>query len=223
LPDQIECVYLIGCEANTLVKIGRSVDVQERLAALRTMSPVPLTLLWQTLGGAELETALHGHFGSRRAHGEWFDFPAGDAVACVVQALPEIAEVMQRAQRKLAARQAQTAKVSVEQAIVKLSNRERAREALKVNPSMNAGQLARALGLKPAGSIRTMRGELLTELVEASEIPSVRSVNEEGSSLMVDDDTAVALQGLAAIEAGEPTVPWGDVKARLDLDDEPTT
>lgn len=110
--DRVECVYLIGCEVNTLVKVGRSVDVQERLSALRTMSPVPLTLLWQTLGGAELETALHRHFESCRSHGEWFDFPAGDAVARVTQALPEIAAEMQRVQRKEVARMAQQAKVA---------------------------------------------------------------------------------------------------------------
>jgi phosphoglycolate phosphatase-like HAD superfamily hydrolase len=115
LLDRIECVYLIGSEASTLVKIGRSVDVQARLAALQTMSPVPLTLLWQTLGGAELEAALHRHFDPRRRHGEWFDFPDGDAIACVVQALPEVAAEMQRVQREQvaqAARQAKAAKAA---------------------------------------------------------------------------------------------------------------
>lgn len=107
--EQIECIYLIGNETNTLVKVGRSVDVQGRLASLQAGSPVPLMLLWQTLGGAELETALHRWFHARRAHGEWFDFPAGDAVACVVQALPEVAAEMQRVQREQIARLAQQA------------------------------------------------------------------------------------------------------------------
>jgi DNA-binding transcriptional ArsR family regulator len=100
----VECVYLIGSEASTLVKIGRSIDVPGRLATLRAMSPVPLTLLWQTLGGAELEAALHRRFDARRAHGEWFDFPDGDAVGQVVRALPQIAAEMQRSEYEPASR-----------------------------------------------------------------------------------------------------------------------
>lgn len=95
-----ECVYLIGSEASTLVKIGRSIDVRARLATLQSMSPVNLAVLWQTIGGAELELALHRHFDTRRRHGEWFDFPGGDAVAQVVQALPKIAAEAQRSYRR---------------------------------------------------------------------------------------------------------------------------
>jgi hypothetical protein len=96
MADSVECVYLIGNSANTLVKIGRSIDVQARLAKLQTMSPVKLTLLWQTLGGAELEKALHRRFDSRRAHGEWFSFPEGDVVDQVVRILPEVAAAIQQ-------------------------------------------------------------------------------------------------------------------------------
>lgn len=106
-----ECIYLIGSPASTLVKIGRSVDVQARLAALQAASPVRLTLLWQTLGGAELEAALHRWFDPRRAHGEWFDFPDGDVVTQVIRALPEIVAEMQRAQRVQAYRRARRATI----------------------------------------------------------------------------------------------------------------
>lgn len=99
MTDLAECVYLIGNEANAHVKIGRSIDVRARLVALQAMSPVRLTLLWQTLGGAELEAALHRRFGSRRMHGEWFDFPGCDPVEQVVRVLPEITARIQRAQR----------------------------------------------------------------------------------------------------------------------------
>lgn len=97
--EPTECVYLIGNDSNTLVKIGRSIDIQGRIATIQAMSPVPLKLLWQTLGGVELETALHRRFDERRSHGEWFDFADGDAVERVVQALPEIAAEVQRDQR----------------------------------------------------------------------------------------------------------------------------
>jgi hypothetical protein len=99
MTDPVECVYLIGNEANAHVKIGRSIDVRARLVALQAMSPVRLTLLWQTLGGAELEAALHRRFESRRMHGEWFDFPGCDPVDQIVRVLPEVTAKIQRAQR----------------------------------------------------------------------------------------------------------------------------
>lgn len=154
LSDQIECVYLIGNETNTLVKIGRSVDVQGRLAGLQAGSPVPLTLLWQTLGGAELETALHRWFESCRAHGEWFDFPAGDAVACVVQALPEVAAEIQRAQREQLAQLAQQAKAAADAAaprdrVTQVEWEAMIRQAIADHPGidLNPSPLAAVLGL----------------------------------------------------------------------------
>jgi hypothetical protein len=180
LSEQIECVYLVGCEVSARVKIGRSIDVQARLAALQTMSPVRLTLLWQTLGGAELEALLHRWFDSRRSHGEWFDFPEGDAVAQVVQALPEIAAEMQRVQREQVARDAQQARAekdAAERAAKPRSDtRAEARRLLKENPDMNAADLARALGRRPQGCYRTLRGEVLKELRDAGELPSVRAL-----------------------------------------------
>jgi hypothetical protein len=86
-----EYVYLIGSEASTLVKIGRSTDVPRRLADIQRMSPAKLAVLWQTEGGAGLETSLHRHFRAQRSHGEWFDFPAHDAAEQVVHAIAEIA------------------------------------------------------------------------------------------------------------------------------------
>jgi hypothetical protein len=57
-----------------------------------------------------------------------------------------------------------------------VDTRAKARELLKANPDMNGNELAAALKRKPAGSIRTMRGELLEELRDAGEIPSVRAL-----------------------------------------------
>ncbi|MFI9465720.1 GIY-YIG nuclease family protein [Streptomyces xiamenensis] len=69
-----EFVYVIGTPGANTVKIGRSIDVARRLADIQRMSPVPLTVLWSTPGGHELETALHRHFRPYRSHGEWFTF-----------------------------------------------------------------------------------------------------------------------------------------------------
>jgi hypothetical protein len=82
-----EHVYLIGCEENHMVKIGRSIKVGVRLAEIQRMSPVLLTVLWQTEGGSGLESKLHWVFHSRRVHGEWFDFTGLDPVTAVETAL----------------------------------------------------------------------------------------------------------------------------------------
>lgn len=82
-----EYIYLIGAEQFTLVKIGWTIDAAARLAKIQTMSPAKLAILWQTEGGVEVETALHRHFKGRRSHGEWFDFPDGDAVQQVERAI----------------------------------------------------------------------------------------------------------------------------------------
>lgn len=57
-----------------------------------------------------------------------------------------------------------------------VDTRAKARELLKANPDMNGNELAAALKRKPAGSIRTMRSELLEELRDAGELPSVRAI-----------------------------------------------
>lgn len=77
---ETEWVYLIGCAQNSLVKIGRSVDVQRRFGDIQRMSPVKLELLWKTEGGWKLESNLHLVFRRRRVHGEWFDFSGCDPV-----------------------------------------------------------------------------------------------------------------------------------------------
>src|SRR6185437_1224824 len=75
-----EVVYVIGSTASPLVKIGRSVDVDTRLRSIQNMSPAPLTVLWTTRGGRELEAQLHAAFAKYRVHGEWFNFGTNDPV-----------------------------------------------------------------------------------------------------------------------------------------------
>jgi hypothetical protein len=78
-----EHVYVIGSPGSSIVKIGRTTNLANRLAAIQRMSPVPLKVLWTHPGGNELESNLHRYFASRRSHGEWFDFRAGDPVGSV--------------------------------------------------------------------------------------------------------------------------------------------
>lgn len=81
--ERSSIVYLIGSPESRLVKIGRSDDVPRRLADIQRMSPVPLTVLWATPGGAELEARLHRRFAGHRRHGEWFDFGDDNPVQVV--------------------------------------------------------------------------------------------------------------------------------------------
>lgn len=71
-----EVVYVLGTPGSNTVKIGRTTDLAKRVAAIQRMSPVPLSVLWSTPGGSELEALLHRHFSDLRSHGEWFAFPA---------------------------------------------------------------------------------------------------------------------------------------------------
>lgn len=93
-----EVVYVIGNCDSPRAKIGRSKSVEIRLGTIQRMSPVPLSILWQTEGGSELESALHRRFGGQRVHGEWFDFAGQDPAAEVATAVEDIrAELAQAA------------------------------------------------------------------------------------------------------------------------------
>lgn len=78
-----QLVYVLGSPGSSLVKIGRSDDVGRRVKAIQNMSPLPLTVLWSTPGGAELEARLHRVFADHRKHGEWFDFGTTDPVTAI--------------------------------------------------------------------------------------------------------------------------------------------
>ena len=57
-----------------LYKIGRSVDPEERLKSVQTMSPVGVVLecVKPTDDMGVLEALLHNRFHGKRKHGEWF-------------------------------------------------------------------------------------------------------------------------------------------------------
>ncbi|HET6354866.1 GIY-YIG nuclease family protein [Streptomyces sp.] len=75
-----ELVYVIGSPQSSIVKIGRTQNLDRHLRDLQRMSPVPLAVPCTFSGGAALEAALHRHFKDRRSHGEWFDMGELDPV-----------------------------------------------------------------------------------------------------------------------------------------------
>lgn len=92
MPEEV--VYVLGTPGSNTVKIGRTTNLAKRVADIQRMSPVPLTALWATPGGSELEAQLHRRFAELRSHGEWFIFPGVDAVDAVRQAAGEVASLL---------------------------------------------------------------------------------------------------------------------------------
>lgn len=99
-----EVVYVIGACGSPRAKIGRSKSVGTRLGTIQRMSPIPLSILWQTDGGSELESALHRRFDAHRVHGEWFDFgdrdPAVEVAAAVDGIRAELTEAATAAEER---------------------------------------------------------------------------------------------------------------------------
>lgn len=87
-PQPTEVVYAIGTPGGNTVKIGRTTNLDRRLAEIQRMSPTPLVVLWRHRGGSELEASLHRHFKTLRSHGEWFTFRR-DAVTLIEWAVQD--------------------------------------------------------------------------------------------------------------------------------------
>jgi hypothetical protein len=94
VPERVAKVYIIGSGDDGRVKIGTTVDLDRRHGDISRMSPVPLKLLWSTDGDHRLERALHAEFGSRRLHGEWFDFGDEDPVTAVAAKALELGSML---------------------------------------------------------------------------------------------------------------------------------
>ncbi len=72
-------VYLVGSTVG-LTKIGITADLKNRLAQLRSSSPVPLFLLGAFLDKQceAIETELHNRYASKKTRGEWYALEIGD-------------------------------------------------------------------------------------------------------------------------------------------------
>jgi hypothetical protein len=69
-PNSAVRVYFIRC--NEFVKIGRAMDVQQRLTELQVGCPDKLELLATIEGGPKEERAFHKLFSDIHVRGEWF-------------------------------------------------------------------------------------------------------------------------------------------------------
>ena len=70
-------VYFIGEGKNKPVKIGISMNPQDRLRALQTSNPEPLNILGMFYGWIKEESMLHEKYADYRLNGEWFSWNDG--------------------------------------------------------------------------------------------------------------------------------------------------
>lgn len=68
------------------IKIGVSLDPEERLRSLQTASPVRLRIIGLVRGGPSVEGAFHDRLARHRLHGEWF-VDAPEVLAAIAEAL----------------------------------------------------------------------------------------------------------------------------------------
>lgn len=78
-----EMVYVIGTAGSTIVKIGRTNDLDRRLRQLQPGNPAKLEVLWTVEGGSLIEGELHRWFKDCRVIGEWFDFGDFDPLVTI--------------------------------------------------------------------------------------------------------------------------------------------
>ena len=63
--------YFVGGEHGP-IKIGQTENLQRRLKAIQSHSPIVVSVLASTGGGAFAEMDYHFRFAEHRLHGEWF-------------------------------------------------------------------------------------------------------------------------------------------------------
>jgi len=81
--DQQNCVYILKTGKN-LYKIGRTRDLQKRLASYHTHLPILFRVIRQypAANMADLEESLHVVFQHKRVKGEWFELSGDDLIIC---------------------------------------------------------------------------------------------------------------------------------------------
>ena len=81
--DRQNCVYILKTGKN-LYKIGRTRDLQKRLASYHTHLPILFRVIRQypAANMADLEESLHVVFQHKRVKGEWFELGKDDLVIC---------------------------------------------------------------------------------------------------------------------------------------------
>lgn len=86
-PKPTTYVYFLRAAESGRIKIGKTVNVQKRLASLRGASSGALELLGYVAESAGCtERDLHARFSESRTHGEWFE-PTDELLAFIREAV----------------------------------------------------------------------------------------------------------------------------------------
>ena len=80
-------IYFLEAEGVSVIKIGFTENMQNRVSKLQLTSPVKLTLLKTVKGTLGTEQTLLRVFQKHRLHGEWFD--ADENLREFIRLLPE--------------------------------------------------------------------------------------------------------------------------------------
>lgn len=70
----MELVYFLQAEHSSLVKIGWTANIVQRIQKLRMACPYDVRLIGVRPGTKDLEAAYHENFAGQRTHAEWFNF-----------------------------------------------------------------------------------------------------------------------------------------------------
>lgn len=94
IDPQLSAVYVIGNEANSLLKIGYADNLKHRFAGIDCGSPVGLTLhhfiyFVGRLVSKSVESQVHDLLTDRRRKGEWFDVTLLEAVTAIAAVATE--------------------------------------------------------------------------------------------------------------------------------------
>jgi DNA-binding NtrC family response regulator len=169
---QTDSVYLLHLDNTSYVKIGIAFDVQARMKALQTASPMEIRLLAHTVTSfaADLERSLHQHLNKYRVRGEWFSLPLEDAqrIFAEFSAMALIDEAMGLAPKQM--RTFRAKRKGFRSKSIGAFQRDNFRKTIvaeykQSNGTVNRSELAKRLGIG-----RTTLYELISEAKQRGEL-----------------------------------------------------
>lgn len=167
------------------VKIGQSKRPEQRVAGIASMSPVPLEHIFTAAGlHVPSEPALHGLFGDRRLHGEWFRFSRSEADAIFSESgISRISRLLALRRAEFTAVLAITHRDTVSDAIIRLLHLPDWAFDLILSRPKYAGAKRRgrpATGVAPQRNIRVSDGDwqLIARAAEAAGVSRSEFIRE---------------------------------------------
>lgn len=88
---QIGYVYFIQNKSSGLIKIGRTTDIERRIAEFTKMFSFPIELIqhFKTLNYEKIEKSFHAFYKPKRKYGEWFKLDELDIEQILKKVFPD--------------------------------------------------------------------------------------------------------------------------------------